>query len=317
MDSIQTHSKPILGDDEKQIEPKQTESDDPILERVASCISIATSPSPMSSPSSGGNTPQWSMMSASPHHGTSNQLSFTDEHPDWNAPNTNYDPTRIPSSIFSSKPSMPGEWSVTSNESLFSIHTGNSSFCRDERKSFSSTLPTLIEVSADREEKSGKMSSGSSQVQENDDVETPKSFISKHTSKDYDDEEEKGNVVGGEVYSSTMRVEGGGVAVPQIERIQESSRLSTGSTTSTKSFAFPVLVKDFSRREGLLKGDNGGMKSEVQPQARQQSEPELQQQPAETTAKPETSKGMPEAVPPVATAEPGCFSCFSCCSRCC
>ncbi|XP_073134692.1 uncharacterized protein [Henckelia pumila] len=39
----------------------------------------------------------------------------------------NFDPGRIPSSIFS-KPLSPMEWSVASNESLFSIHIGNHSF---------------------------------------------------------------------------------------------------------------------------------------------------------------------------------------------
>lgn len=42
-----------------------------------------------------------------------------------------YDPNRIPSSVFSSKSTTPMEWSVASNESLFSIHIGNSSFSRD------------------------------------------------------------------------------------------------------------------------------------------------------------------------------------------
>ncbi|KAK1313019.1 hypothetical protein QJS10_CPA06g00943 [Acorus calamus] len=42
------------------------------------------------------------------------------------------DPNRIPSSIFNrSKSTTPQEWSVASNESLFSIHVGNSSFSRD------------------------------------------------------------------------------------------------------------------------------------------------------------------------------------------
>ncbi|KAL7132695.1 hypothetical protein ABFS83_12G091500 [Erythranthe nasuta] len=41
-----------------------------------------------------------------------------------------YDPNRIPSSIFS-RPSTPTEWSVASNDSLFSIHIGNNSFSRD------------------------------------------------------------------------------------------------------------------------------------------------------------------------------------------
>jgi len=41
-----------------------------------------------------------------------------------------YDPNRIPSSIFA-KPSNPAEWSVASNDSLFSIYMGNGSFSRD------------------------------------------------------------------------------------------------------------------------------------------------------------------------------------------
>lgn len=36
-----------------------------------------------------------------------------------------YDPSRIPSSVFSSKPGNSTEWSLASNESLFSIHDGN------------------------------------------------------------------------------------------------------------------------------------------------------------------------------------------------
>ncbi|KAK6921904.1 hypothetical protein RJ641_012411 [Dillenia turbinata] len=43
-----------------------------------------------------------------------------------------YDPDRIPSSVFdASKESNQAEWSVASNESLFSIHVGNNSFSRD------------------------------------------------------------------------------------------------------------------------------------------------------------------------------------------
>ncbi|XP_048134994.1 uncharacterized protein LOC125315074 [Rhodamnia argentea] len=43
-----------------------------------------------------------------------------------------YNPYRIPSTVFErSKPSTPVEWSIASNESLFSIHIGNNSFSRD------------------------------------------------------------------------------------------------------------------------------------------------------------------------------------------
>ncbi|URE23427.1 hypothetical protein MUK42_26295 [Musa troglodytarum] len=42
------------------------------------------------------------------------------------------DPNRIPSSVFArSKSNTPMEWSVASNESLFSIHVGNSSFSKE------------------------------------------------------------------------------------------------------------------------------------------------------------------------------------------
>ncbi|KAG5240201.1 protein AF [Salix suchowensis] len=45
-----------------------------------------------------------------------------------------YDPFRIPSSIFeSNKGPAPMDWSVASNESLFSIHVGNNSFSRDHK----------------------------------------------------------------------------------------------------------------------------------------------------------------------------------------
>uniref|UniRef100_A0A7N0T8G2 Uncharacterized protein n=1 Tax=Kalanchoe fedtschenkoi TaxID=63787 RepID=A0A7N0T8G2_KALFE len=42
-----------------------------------------------------------------------------------------YDPNRIPGIAFSSKSTIPVEWSVASNESLFSIQMGNASFNRD------------------------------------------------------------------------------------------------------------------------------------------------------------------------------------------
>lgn len=42
-----------------------------------------------------------------------------------------FDPKRIPPSVFVSKSPSPMEWSVASNESLFSIHIGNNSFSRD------------------------------------------------------------------------------------------------------------------------------------------------------------------------------------------
>ncbi|THG21143.1 hypothetical protein TEA_017739 [Camellia sinensis var. sinensis] len=47
---------------------------------------------------------------------------------------------RISPSIFASKSPTPTEWSITSNESLFSIHIGNTSFTRDQILKFSGEL---------------------------------------------------------------------------------------------------------------------------------------------------------------------------------
>jgi hypothetical protein len=48
------------------------------------------------------------------------------------APDECPDPKRIPSSVFRrSKSKSPTDWSVTSNESLFSINVGNASFSKD------------------------------------------------------------------------------------------------------------------------------------------------------------------------------------------
>lgn len=49
---------------------------------------------------------------------------------------TDYDPDRIPSSVFeTSKSNLQADWSCASNESLFSIHLGRNSFTVDMMKS--------------------------------------------------------------------------------------------------------------------------------------------------------------------------------------
>lgn len=95
-------------------------------------------------------TPQWSMVSASPR-GESGRL-FSTEFNSLSAMKSppvqamtrpaGYDPNRIPSHIFSNRPATPVDWSVASNESLFSIHMGgNSSFSRDHIFMLGDTKP--------------------------------------------------------------------------------------------------------------------------------------------------------------------------------
>ncbi|XP_060958721.1 suppressor protein SRP40 isoform X8 [Cannabis sativa] len=69
-----------------------------------------------------------------------------------------YDPKRIPSSVFEiSKTTTPMEWSAASNESLFSIHVGNSSFSRDNLFAYNDSVA-----------KSGELTKSGSAVVQND-----------------------------------------------------------------------------------------------------------------------------------------------------
>ncbi|XP_057481803.1 uncharacterized protein LOC130768732 isoform X1 [Actinidia eriantha] len=76
--------------------------------------------SPRAGPENSSSTPKWSMVSASLKQSPPIQTMWR--------PVSGYDPHRIPSSIFTSKPNATMDWSVASNESLFSIQMGNTSF---------------------------------------------------------------------------------------------------------------------------------------------------------------------------------------------
>lgn len=242
---LEQHTKTEHDEEEKQQQPESEHNDnnaiDPMLDRSVSCYSVATSPSPKSTPSPSfaevsGHTPRWSMISASPRSGAmSAQLSFPDHHspdhsdaspmqspsPQSTGVPAGYDPKRIPSSIFSSKSAAAADWSAASNESLFSIHVGNGSFSKEElseRKSLSS-LPPLAEVSADYEGKDWKMSDAS-QVKGVVEAPKPGSANATPASQGYSPSPRNSNA-------------------PQIAPFQ-SPRLSNGSVNSCQSFAFPV-----------------------------------------------------------------------------
>jgi hypothetical protein len=75
-----------------------------------------------------------------------------------------YDPDRIPSSVFAiSKSTTPMEWSVASNESLFSIHIGNNSFSK-ESIMLSPHPPVPVAATDTENIKIGKEQSGATVV---------------------------------------------------------------------------------------------------------------------------------------------------------
>ncbi|CAI9780699.1 unnamed protein product [Fraxinus pennsylvanica] len=246
-------------------------------------------------------TPQWSMISASPRAGSSLlSQELAPQNPDWNSFSTmksppvqtmgrptGYDPNRIPVSIFSTKKTGNMDWSVASNESLFSIHMGNNSFSRDnamflgksgelsrieewnnspsnlqyvpetksgELNSFPSSLPPLIEATAD-EENCVKLGETCRKGQE-DSGSSPKTAPTKTVE---DLEKEKPAMTEVRLPPSVSNVSDGKVST----RFPSSPpRPSDDSGNSSSSFAFPLLVNDG--------GKTGSLKSVPK---KQQSEP--------------------------------------------
>ncbi|KAJ9173195.1 hypothetical protein P3X46_016358 [Hevea brasiliensis] len=196
-----------------------------------------------------------------------------------------YDPNRIPSSIFASKPSTPMEWSVASNESLFSIHMGNNSFSKDNAFMLykSGELPNLEDTNnlppsqlpiivAQTFEKKIEDMNEDSKVTEEKLVESAK--------------------VEPEFPANSTK------AVPEETQKNISQEKATSaddlrnSSSSTQSFQFPVLEAN-AAGSGSVKVAIGKSPSKKQP--KQESQPQ-------TPGTPPKPNGR------------SWFSCFSCCS---
>ncbi|CAK7355710.1 unnamed protein product [Dovyalis caffra] len=205
-----------------------------------------------------------------------------------------YDPNRIPSSIFA-KPSNPTEWSVASNESLFSIYMGNGSFSKDnafmlyksgELPKFDETsnappsLSPVIEVQRNdrkNEDISIKIKVKEEESSDSEDRE-PESTAESNTKKQVPDATDK--------ISSQEKM-------PPVEDIQVSF------SSSNRSFQFPLLDATSGSKTSFHQV------MEKHPSEKHPSEKHLKQepQPAETT---------PGTTPKAAGNS--WFSCFSCCS---
>lgn len=145
-----------------------------------------------------------------------------------------YDPNRIPDSVFG-RSSSAMDWSVASNESLFSIHLGNNSFSREQFLMMSGELYNSGELSKpDETVKSGR---------------PPLSPIGKLQKEKAEDSDKK--VEQTEAADETMEDSSERDVFDQFEEETEVevnghssmiNRPSDASGTSTQSFAFPILV---------------------------------------------------------------------------
>lgn len=219
---------------------------------------------------------------------------------------------KLPSYVFArTSTTAPMEWSVTSNESLFSIHMGNMSFTGDQLyflgKSgelgkpgdpgvsplidFSSNQPPPREKSTDTGQKNGNLDEGLGATEAKA-AETMREVIRENAENQKKEDE---FLAKGATLSAVPSPSSG---------TSPSASLSNHSEGSTKSFAFPILAGDDEKSLSMRSG----------------AQKQTQQQPPPTQSQPVTPKETPaEASDPKATenvAPAKWLSCFSCCPFC-
>ena len=193
---------------------------------------------------------------------------------------------RIPSYVFArTKSTVPMEWSTTSNESLFSIHTGNMSFTKEQFnwlvKSGELVMTGPLMDISNNHSPTNKSTENSPKRATLDEVSGVTETKASKTMREI--------IMENEAHSSKdIR--------SLVEDASHSPRLSHRSDQGTKSFAFPILSGDV---------DKGC--STVGPPGKCQESGSQPQTPKETSSAAETSKAPPNA-------QNRWFSCFSCCS---
>lgn len=148
--------------------------------------------------------------------------------------NGGYDPNRIPDSVFG-RSSSAMDWSVASNESLFSIHLGNNSFSREQFLMMSGELF-----------KSGELNKPDETFKSGRPPLSPIGKLQKEKAEDSDKKPEQPKAA-----DETMEDSSELDVTDQFEEETEEevnghssmiNRPSDASGTSTQSFAFPMQV---------------------------------------------------------------------------
>ncbi|KAL4639732.1 hypothetical protein ACB092_03G239100 [Castanea dentata] len=142
-----------------------------------------------------------------------------------------YDPSRIPRSVFeTSKSTMPMDWSVASNDSLFSLHVGNNSFSKDHMFLFGDF-------------KSGELSKSGELIRRSPIPSVPKEEIDRKKIKiggvTLEVDENSNNTAKESTEAQNLQ----NVPRPAVSRNSSSpSRNSDDTRNSAESFAFPVFA---------------------------------------------------------------------------
>ncbi|KAL9323527.1 hypothetical protein ACSQ67_008384 [Phaseolus vulgaris] len=219
-----------------------------------------------------------------------------------------YDPNRIPSSIFN-KPTSPMEWSVASNESLFSIHIGNNSFSRDAfafnnrsgelpRTSDIATLPTVEEGTC----------KGNNVDMERHSLSSVSPSETSDSVREQDHEKKSNATAAGSVVDPKITKTSEEVATDEAvldKTPDDHSKEANGvyhtmeSNLSTRSFQFPILTPEGGRTSSSTESE----KQEKGENQEEQPEKELQQSPGSKSEKPTKQSGKSWCF---------CFPCSSC-----
>ncbi|XP_056174987.1 uncharacterized protein LOC130140212 [Syzygium oleosum] len=206
-------------------------------------------------------------------------------------------PYRIPSSVFGrTKSTAPMEWSVASNESLFSIQMGNTSFTRDQiywvgksQELGMPGAPTIPPVTMDYASptpvnKSPNIGFRIANTGQHQCAPSPAAQPQKDSKESVDHSKEN-------------------FPWPEVASFHSTSpsHHSDASGASIKSFAFPILSRDAARSGSLRVGPNGMKPLSSFAQAR---------------SEPQTPKPQPPKVAASGMGQARWFSCFPCCSIC-
>ncbi|KAK8693350.1 hypothetical protein V6N13_070935 [Hibiscus sabdariffa] len=190
-------------------------------------------------------------------------------------------PNRIPSSIFSTQPVTPTEWSTTSNESLFSIHIGTNSCSKEQ-------FLALF--------KSGELTKLDEQIIAQGDVLPSLKELTQMAV-----EENVGKGCSGTPTTVVGTSEVAGMKFPaEFHNSSRTRSISGLSDESTFSFAFPVLNDTDGGRLSSVNSRHHNQELKTQ-YLKQQQEPEPEQCTEEM--KPKT---------PQKTSNRSWFSCFRC-----
>ncbi|CAN8260695.1 unnamed protein product [Cochlearia groenlandica] len=260
-----------------------------------------------------------------------------------------YDPNRIPSSVFSNKPANSAEWSIASNESLFSIHDGT--FCIPTKedhglaKEEQEPVHEITEINPVKIPTEPGKETITENKQNRDEIGGEEEIIEleredKHNEEEEEEEEEEdmmetevlAEIETGKVVEEDVKENKQEDTISIVSHSPTASCRSDISNNSISSFAFPLLDKE----DGIAKTPSMELRVIVPHKRRPEYLlPPSPIQPHQPQTQPYAESSTPSELEPKLQPQQkasnklfsktlsrkalksGLFSCFHCPSKCC